>query len=301
MSEVKAAQCPDCKITYFVTTTQLAAAKGNVRCGVCLNIFDAVANAAEYQPEDRSSAETADISEDSKFENTQLESMESSEYRRDEHSPVQSPSTQGQLTSITSAPGNMLDNIAVLYPDQQQLNKLSESWQTESLPAVIKSSSPVAGSKRKLLFVLLAVNILALLVQLLFFYSAELSLNEGYRPIIKSICEKAGCPISQQRNINLIHGDALVIRDHPETSGALEVEFILTNRATFPQAFPNLSLKFTDLDNRLVAQRIFEPLIYLRGTLTDLPVMAIQKSYRIKISIMDPGAEAISYSLIVTK
>jgi predicted Zn finger-like uncharacterized protein len=295
MSEVKTTQCPDCKIAYFVTRPQLAAAKGSVRCGICLNIFDANTHATEWHAEGQSYTSTTEIKEKVDVESLADAGPQHSTGRDS------APKQPTPLIVTTDISGDIIDNVAVLYPDQQQLDRLSNTWQTEPVPSATKSSSPEVSNNSKLLTIFLTINILALLGQLLFYYSAELSLDERYRPLVKSICEKAGCPISQRRNINLIHGDALIIGAHPETNGALEIEFILSNRATFPQAFPELLLKFSGLGNNLVAQRTFAPDIYLRGTLANISMMDVQKSYRIKLAIMDPGEEAISYSLTVIK
>lgn len=43
-------QCPQCETTFQVTTDQLKAANGDVRCGQCLNIFSALDNLSEVAP-----------------------------------------------------------------------------------------------------------------------------------------------------------------------------------------------------------------------------------------------------------
>ena len=37
-------QCPACKSTFNTNSRVLAAAAGNVRCGACLNVFEAIDN-----------------------------------------------------------------------------------------------------------------------------------------------------------------------------------------------------------------------------------------------------------------
>ena len=43
MTNSQLTQCPHCKASFKVSDEQLNAANGKVRCGACLNIFDAVA------------------------------------------------------------------------------------------------------------------------------------------------------------------------------------------------------------------------------------------------------------------
>jgi hypothetical protein len=59
----------------------------------------------------------------------------------------------------------------------------------------------------------------------------------------------------------------LVVRSHPEFNGALVVDAIIYNRATFSQPFPLLELRFADLNGHLIASRRFKPGEYLSGEL----------------------------------
>ncbi|WP_197486112.1 MJ0042-type zinc finger domain-containing protein, partial [Oleiphilus sp. HI0061] len=43
MSNQRLTQCPHCKASFKVSEEQLSAANGRVRCGACMNIFDAIA------------------------------------------------------------------------------------------------------------------------------------------------------------------------------------------------------------------------------------------------------------------
>jgi len=59
------AQCPDCRTIFRVTTAQLEAAEGLVRCGECENIFNAgAAILREPVPEAHDRQETLDLSFD---------------------------------------------------------------------------------------------------------------------------------------------------------------------------------------------------------------------------------------------
>ena len=42
MSELQVTQCPFCKTHFRLTQEQLQAAAGNVRCGACLKVFNAL-------------------------------------------------------------------------------------------------------------------------------------------------------------------------------------------------------------------------------------------------------------------
>lgn len=50
MSDQRLTQCPHCKASFKVSEEQLNAANGRVRCGACMNIFDAIAYSLSNNP-----------------------------------------------------------------------------------------------------------------------------------------------------------------------------------------------------------------------------------------------------------
>ncbi|WP_197474855.1 MJ0042-type zinc finger domain-containing protein, partial [Oleiphilus sp. HI0079] len=57
-------RCPHCKSTFEVTESQLSAASGKVRCGACMEVFDALAYLINSHAESDREIEAADIPED---------------------------------------------------------------------------------------------------------------------------------------------------------------------------------------------------------------------------------------------
>ena len=49
MSATLVTQCPNCQTRFRLSDEQLSAAAGNVRCGACLQVYNALAVAAEQQ------------------------------------------------------------------------------------------------------------------------------------------------------------------------------------------------------------------------------------------------------------
>ncbi|MCY1462894.1 hypothetical protein D9M71_807160 [compost metagenome] len=98
-------------------------------------------------------------------------------------------------------------------------------------------------------------------------------------------------------DIAKIKSSNLVVRSHPEFNGALVVDAIIYNRATFSQPFPLLELRFADLNGHLIASRRFKPGEYLNGDLEGMAEMPPQTPIHIALDILDPGAKAVNYSL----
>lgn len=105
------------------------------------------------------------------------------------------------------------------------------------------------------------------------------------------------CPAVAQFNLNQFSTEELFVNAHPQRENALQIDFIFRNNATYPQAFPLVELNFTDLNRRLLANRLFSPDEYLDPELQQFELLPAGASVQIQLEIVDPGPEAINYSL----
>jgi len=144
------------------------------------------------------------------------------------------------------------------------------------------------------------LNLLALLAlgaQYVAYNYDELSRQHQYRSWFERICPTLGCELPALVDIGQIKSSNLVVRSHPEFTGALVVDAILYNRAAFAQPFPLLEIRFADLNGKLIASRSFKPSEYLSGELAGQAQMPPQIPIHIALDILDPGARAVNYSL----
>jgi predicted Zn finger-like uncharacterized protein len=179
-------------------------------------------------------------------------------------------------------PGVRAEVLQDLTDDPLQLD-----WQ--------KRRSPWGRRLLWLLLVLLAAGGLA--AQYISYHFDELARQDQYRPWFQQICPQIGCTVPSKVDIARIKSSNLVVRSHPEFNGALVVDAIIYNRATFSQPFPLLELRFADLNGHLIASRRFKPGEYLRGDLEGLAEMPPQTPIHIALDILDPGPKAVNYSL----
>jgi predicted Zn finger-like uncharacterized protein len=126
---------------------------------------------------------------------------------------------------------------------------------------------------------------------------AELARQDQYRPWFEQLCPLIGCALPSKVEITQIKSSNLVVRSHPEFSGALVVDAILYNRAPFAQPFPLLEMRFADINGRLLASRRFKPSEYLAGELAGQAEMPPQTPIHVSLDILDPGTQAVNYSL----
>jgi predicted Zn finger-like uncharacterized protein len=137
----------------------------------------------------------------------------------------------------------------------------------------------------------------ALLGQYALYHFDELARQDQYRPWFEAICLQLGCTLPSKVDVSLIKSSNLVVRSHPDFAGALVVDAIIYNRASFAQPFPLLELRFSDQNNQLLANRRFKPGEYLSGELAGEDEMPPQTPIHISLDILDPGQEAVNYSL----
>jgi len=141
------------------------------------------------------------------------------------------------------------------------------------------------------------IALLALAGQYVAYNFDDLARQDEYRPWLERICPAVGCTLPARVDISQIKSSNLVVRSHPDFAGALVVDAIIYNRASFAQPFPLLEIRFADLNGQTLARRTFKPGEYLSGELAGQREMPSQIPIHIALDILDPGAQAVNYSL----
>lgn len=153
--------------------------------------------------------------------------------------------------------------------------------------------------QRKLWPSLSVLALLTLLVQVGWFKFDYFSRVEPYRTGYLFLCPYLGCQVPTLVDTRRIIASNLIVREHPETKGALAVDVMLINSAPFEQPFPDLLLVFTDIDNNQVAARRFIPKDYLGGELVGRELMPQNQKIHVTLDLVDPGAEAVNYHISI--
>ncbi len=150
-------------------------------------------------------------------------------------------------------------------------------------------------SKRWWVGLIIAVAILGLVAQVLWYQSDNWSRDPDVRPYYEQVCEWLGCELPVIRAPQQIQPSNLVVRSHPDVPGALIVDALVVNNASFPQPFPVVELTFTTVDGNLVAGRRFHPDEYLGGDLNGATMLPSKTPVHITLEIEDPGPDAVNY------
>ena len=146
---------------------------------------------------------------------------------------------------------------------------------------------------------LITIMGLALATQIAWLQFDKLNRVEPYRSYYGAICNITGCELAPLLNRTEIRAVNLVVRSHPDQSGALVVDAVLQNSAPYPQSFPALDLVFTDMQDKPVTARRFNPDEYLGGELAGRRDMPSRQPIHITLEIVDPGPAAVGYRISI--
>ena len=146
------------------------------------------------------------------------------------------------------------------------------------------------------------VAVLLLITLLLQFVNHNLeALNQrnSFKPFQPLVCSLFDCPEPARpaANLTALYSQELLVRSHPRQEGALEVSFIFRNDAAAAQPFPGLELSFRSANNEVLANRLFLPAEYLPPELRPLGLMPANSSVQIQLELLDPGADAVKYTM----
>ncbi|MFJ4197879.1 DUF3426 domain-containing protein [Pseudomonas sp. NPDC089534] len=219
------------------------------------------------------------------------------------HDPIDPAARQERLSASVEDEGE-LPSVEPLRKKRERGDRAEPGVRAEVLQDLTDDPLQLDWQKRRspwgrrLLWLLLTVLAAAGLAgQYVAYHFDELARQDQYRPWFQQLCPQIGCTVPSKVDIAKIKSSNLVVRSHPEFSGALVVDAIIYNRAPFSQPFPLLELRFADLNGHLIASRRFKPGEYLNGDLEGMAEMPPQTPIHIALDILDPGAKAVNYSL----
>ena len=378
MTDTFITQCPHCQTSFRLKLSQLNAARGSVRCGACLQVFNAasqlskeaataaplvithptpaVQSAAQVEVsttkkplmihDDMDLGDLDDLDLDEELARLAQEEKQRSQELSGEFSALQATHTPSpapiedtldetnseafsdwsdellaqepvaQLSSVAD------DNVEQDAPPPEQIDKHESVRSTVQFQAdkepVRMEPLPMGGQlpnftdsplrldwqpkkshwKRWFAWSLLNISALLLLLgQYTYNNFDQLARQDTTRPWLETVCPLIDCQLPSKVDVQQIKSSNLIVRSHPEFSGALLVDAIIYNRASFAQPFPLLEFTFSDQQGKPLASRVFKPVEYLGGELAGQSQMPPQTPIHIALEILEPSGGVVNYSL----
>lgn len=284
-------RCPNCHARFRVTDGQLKLAEGQVRCGACLKVFSAPEHeVSSFKPE-----------------------QDSPPQHRPE-ATAQPAGTEPATETASSVPLNATPAVADTPsatdtgPAETPLPAHIEADHTESgstttVPLIAEplQLAKVEDERNPITTAFLLLGILLTLAvflsQLVWFERARLAQYPQLQGIYSMLCHQLSCDLDSADALGQIRNHSLHVQPHPRFADALKVSIVLENTAPFPQPWPALQLRFTDLKGREVAQRTFQPDEYLDTRNLSTAHMMPAQPMQIELELASPGRRGVSYEL----
>jgi predicted Zn finger-like uncharacterized protein len=310
-------RCPHCQTHFRVTPEQLKARQGQVRCGACQGVFNALDSLADEalpaQPHPAAPEpltadveqppppadlpiEEADTGVEPAAETSADEAPDDTAVAADETTPA---ATQAMPEAETGeetrrsqdgepAPEEQGADEVLAAPDEAPLDIVEPPPAWEELPPPPPRRWPwVAGS---LLLLALAA------LQLLFIFRVELAVvAPGLRPALAAGCKLVGCALPRPRKPELVGIDASDLA--PAGRERLLLTATLKNRAPFEQEYPHLELTLTDTRDAALVRRVLAPADYLPADRPPSAGFAAGGELPVRLDIEAAGVPAVGYRL----
>ncbi len=278
-------QCPKCLTVYAVNAAMLRDGQGEVRCGACLSIFDALAALSDEIPQAGVDAANASAKRDDEAQNQ--------DHTEDEPAPFAARLNIGDGQDSGAV---LLDTFKVETPRTAQRAKaddvplsLREDWQ--------RLQTMRATRLRNISLGLVTLILLAGLgLQYMWFEPEDLLRRfPQARAGVETFCKHADCLLPSTREPAKIQLLSRAVRAHPDYEGALLVSAMFSNKAAWAQPFPDMKFSLYNVNGLTIASRVFSPEQYLAGALPGDALLPPGQPVQISLEILAPEEAAVSF------
>ena len=228
-------RCLHCGTIFRVTTQQLQASSGQVRCGQCKQVFDAFTTLTAREPQPAAP---------------------------ERQTP---PPTQSELP-LAAAP--VEKSAQAQIPPRSRERPAAAAARPDPAASLYEWEfrMPVAP-RRTGLWVSLSLLLLALLaLQAAYAFRTELMVQVPQsRKYYERACERLGCTVALPRLSSFLHIEASDLKaPDPARPGEIELTVAVRNRAPVEQDYPAFELTLTNSQEQTIARRVFLPVEYLQ-------------------------------------
>lgn len=275
-------QCPECSTRFRVTSEQLEASDGIVRCGRCNAVFNAGEHLHDEEPSPQLSLPIA--TPEGEIAAPKDEAIVA------EHSI--------DLSGLDEIVANEISAPAAEVAAEEPTLAQQIAFHDEAPAAEI--SEPASKPRRWPWLIGSLLLLLALLAQALYFYRIEIAAQlPGLKPMLTSYCGLLKCTIPLPKKPELMSIESSDLEADPLQANVITLSALLHNHATHTQAFPSLELSLTDMQDKVVARRTFAPAEYLKTTEDEKLGLAANREMSIKLRLDTTDLKPSGYKLFL--
>lgn len=319
--------CPQCDAAFYVGPQQLAAHRGDVRCGKCEQVFNALDRLAEVEDEAVVEAVAPIPFAGAEFVPETIPEPESEpepqvpdviydiEIITEHDQPLEEPAAESQ--SATFNESEAADNeykspeIISTEPAQPVFNitdfsvppastVLSPTMMDDAARNKTGATKKSGIAKFLIVFVVLLL-ILLTLAQSTYYLRSDIAARwPQARPYLEQACTLLQCEVGLPKKADLIAIDDSDLKEDTERQGLIHLYTTLVNKADHSQEFPLLELTLTDANDKPLLRRTFQPEEYLPAGADIRRGISAKGKIDIRLS-MSAGDDAVAgYRLFVT-
>ena len=133
-----------------------------------------------------------------------------------------------------------------------------------------------------------------LAAQYLWSQRVEMRDDPTFGPLIESTCEFVGCELPPKRDINKIVIKQKSVIKERDDARKLKIDLLIVNQAGFDQPYPDLMLRFTNIEGKVVAEDQFAPNEYLRE-MPEEPMMPMDIPVHVSFIVRSPSDAVTGY------
>jgi len=267
--------CPSCHTHFRVHAEQLAARAGQVRCGNCSRVF----NALEYLIEEIAPARAPRSTPE--FEAPRVDAAAADRVPE---------------TIEAKAPAAAILDSALPQPVMVETEAASGAGAFDFGP--VAAAQPAKPARRWPWLMGALLLLLTLLAQAAYHYRSTIALLfPETKPYIAALCARLGCELPLPRRIEMISIEASDLQADTTNPNVMVLSATIKNRAIFAQQHPLLELTLTNSQDQPLVRRVLAPQDYLGKAVNAQAGIAANTEVAIKVFIEGSQVKATGYRL----
>ncbi len=273
--------CPHCQTRFRIIEAQLQAYQGMVRCGHCLQTFDARSDFIPDQPSPQ-------------IELPILDKLAVQSHRE------------------TLLPDEILDYLAV-NPDATTPAEAALPNIIETTPLLAKTlaeqvimrddaDEDFAPAPRRTWpwFIAALLLLLVIVAQAAYWFRVDIATQlPGLKPVLIQYCQLLNCTVPLPQNNDLLSIESSDLESDPAQLNQITLNALLRSRASYALAFPDLELTLNDTQDQALARRIFKPADYLPKTESETAGLLPLHELNIKLHLDTTDLKPSGYRLVL--
>jgi len=277
--------CPHCGyVVALILPSQAARQRGAVQhCPRC-------EGALRVEPPDATSAVDSD---------TAAEAEVSDPMARTEadHANVEPTNAPDAVTSLPDTIAPAAEASAATPGARATTTSTRRTGRARRIPSFVRTSAPATSARVAWPWYVAIVALgLLLVLQLLLAQRHELAASARWRPWVEGLCSALPCEIPAWREPQAFTMLDRSVQPSPAMPGVLAVQASFRNDARWPQPWPHLLLRLSDVEGRQVGMRAFAPSEYRQAAVGTDDLLAPGQSATVRLQVREPASRIVAFT-----